>query len=420
MGALLMDDLPKYIFRKGGMLWMNIRFGPDDWRPMATGYSVVEDPDGSKASAARLATQERRDAGEDFLRKTGGKKLTVKEYAEEIIRRRRDEQDVASWDDDASRLKTHIYPTLGDTLLHAVRARHIAEVFRAMRATRKEVRIRLPNGEFHPSETRMVPPAPRTIHNTYSIAKEVFRSAQVDGLVDQNPCILKEAELGPLGYADPHFKRGAIYTLDELRQFMTDPRVPQDRQVLYALLGIGCLRHGEAAGLRWWHVMPDLRPLGRIVVMTSYDDQTTKTGVERWMPVHSSLAAHLAEWKLSGWPLEFGRKPEPTDLVVPHTKPTNRGPRVIFGGMRSDHDSYKRMRKDELALGIRRRRTHDLRHTGITAYREDGEGTPGFSKEILHLCTHGEEGDIIGRYTSFGWATLCAQIEPLKFRRHIG
>lgn len=71
------------------------------------------------------------------------------------------------------------------------------------------------------------------------------------------------------------------------------------------------------------------------------------------------LAAMLAKWRLAGWPREFGRVPAPEDLIVPHKKPTNRGPRVDFGGMRSDHDSYKRLRIDCDAVGLRHRRVRD-------------------------------------------------------------
>ncbi len=76
----------------------------------------------------------------------------------------------------------------------------------------------------------------------------------------------------------------------------------------------------------------------------------------------------LAGWKLSGWPAAFDRIPQPDDLIVPHAKPTNRGPRVEFGGMRADHDSYKRFLLDLDGLGMRKRRVHDLRRTAITLY----------------------------------------------------
>jgi integrase len=49
---------------------------------------------------------------------------------------------------------------------------------------------------------------------------------------------------------------------------------------------IAGLRHGEAAGLRWRHHDPDLEPLGRLLVATSYDTGRTKTDVTRRVPVH--------------------------------------------------------------------------------------------------------------------------------------
>ena len=131
------------------------------------------------------------------------------------------------------------------------------------------------------------------------------------------------------------------------------------------------------------------------------------------MPTHPVLAAMLAEWKMRGWAEQQERAPGPDNLVVPHPQPTNRGPRVAFGGVRSDHDSYKRLRIDVNALGWRRRRFHDLRRTGITLYREDGA-----EKDILHLCTHGApSSDVMELYTSFGWAKLCAQVWPVKIMR---
>jgi hypothetical protein len=54
------------------------------------------------------------------------------------------------------------------------------------------------------------------------------------------------------------------------------------------------------------------------------------------LPALHLLAAMLAEWRLAGWPREFGRAPRSDDLIVPHTKPTNRG-RVEFGDMHWVH-----------------------------------------------------------------------------------
>jgi hypothetical protein len=84
-----------------------------------------------------------------------------------------------------------------------------------------------------------------------------------------------------------------------------------------------------------------------------------------------------------------------------------------FGGMRSDHDSYKRLRIDCAALGFRHRRLHHLRRTFITLAREDGA-----ERDVPRLCTRGAPGqDVMELYTLFGWAKLCAQVQPLRIDR---
>jgi integrase len=381
--------LPKHIFLRGGVLWMSLRRGPDDWPTQTTGITIAEDPRGKAAAEFRRKVQERLDAGQDFATETG-KAPTIHSFGEKWVQKRQ-KLNVKSWDDDASRLKTHIYPVLGTMQLDVVRPRHVNQVV---------------------ENVRMLKRAPRTVRNVYAVMQALFRDAEIDGLIDKTPCILTKYQLGVVRDADPDWRRTAIYTLDEVVGLCTDPRVPQDRRVMYALLFLSQERHGEAAGARWRHYDATLKPLGRLVCSTSYDDATTKTGVERWIPVHPTLAAILAEWKLSGWPREFGRKPNGDDLIVPHTRPTNRGPRVEFGGMRSDHDTYKRMRKDCDALGFRRRRTHDTRRTGITLLREAGA-----DKDIVRTWTHKPSRDVIDQYTSFGWEKMCDEMMKLKVRR---
>ena len=295
-------------------------------------------------------------------------------------------------ENDRSLLETWVYPVIGSMQIAAVRPRHIKHVTDPVKAAR----------------------APKTVRNVYSICQSLFREAALEGLIEQTPCILTEAHLGKIRDAKKGWRRDAIYSREEVEQLITSPLIPQDRRVFYALESLGCLRTGEACGLRWGQLVA-AEPLSRMNVVTSYDTGDTKTGEEREMPVHPVLGAMLAEWKLAGWPREFGRAPGPSDLVVPHTKPTNRGPRVEFGGIRSDHDTYKRLRIDCDAIKIRRRRQHDLRRSGITLYREDGA-----DKHILHRCTHGAGGEIMERYSSFAWPVLCAQISVGKFQRRTG
>ena len=167
------------------------------------------------------------------------------------------------------------------------------------------------------------------------------RDAKISELVDSNPCELSKDHLPKAEDKDPEWRVTAKLTRGELEMLISDERIPQDRQVLYALGGIGGLRHGEAAVLCWRHYDADE---ARLTIATSYDHGKTKTGCPRFMPVHPTLAAVLAEWKLSAWPAMFGRLPGPDDLVVPLTAvPGARGrrnPRI--GGMRNKNDTWKR------------------------------------------------------------------------------
>ena len=366
------------VFPQGDRLKLGIKKN-GKWVQVKTPFRVGQE---KQAQALLARTREMLQAGVAAGVPAGG---TVSEYALGTWLEGR-KKNVASWPDDHSRLKTWILPAIGALPLHEVRPRHIA----AMIAT-----------------VRDAGSAPRTVRNVYAVARALFRDAMIAGLRDDQPCILTHHQLGKVRDAKHEWRATAIFSADELRALMVDARIPQDRRVLYGLMGLGCMRPGEAAALRWRHMVPD-KPLAHVLIANSNASETTKTGTERQMPAHPALAKLLAEWKLSGWPREFERMPGPNDLIVPHVRPTNRGPRVVFGGMRSDHDTYKRMLKDLATLGWRHRRVYDLRRTGITLYREAEA-----DKAILKRGTHGQSTEVMEQYTSFSWATLCNEILKL-------
>ena len=235
--------------------------------------------------------------------------------------------------------------------------------------------------------------------------KALFRDARIaDVVTAPDPCILTHRQLGKVKDSPKFHRATAVFTAEELAQLVLDPRVPDDRRAWYALLGLGMLRTGEAAGLRWDSVQR-AEPLGRLVVATSYDDGQTKTGVVRWMPVHPALASVLAAWKLGGWARTFGRPPAGDDLVVPVPPPKNRGPRKLVGAMRDRHWARKRMVADFATLGLRHRRAHDLRRTGISL-AQDGGAQP----DKLRWVTHAPPGETIDAYTTLAWKTLCRNV----------
>ena len=278
--------------------------------------------------------------------------------------------------------------------LDEVRPRHLVELF---------TKLRLKNAV-----------APKTIYNIYGVVKALFRDAQLADLVSESPCILTKHQLGENVDKDPTWRPTAIYTREELETLISDARVPEDRQVLYGIQGLGGLRHGEAAGLRWKHYDPTTPVMGRLIIATSYNKGRTKTKRTRFVPVHPTLAAMLFEWHQRGWPEMMGRPPTAEDLIVPMPAPTNRGRRIEHGRMRTDHNSYKRLMKDLEVLALRHRRGHDLRRTMISLARTDGA-----RRDILELITHnpGKNGSAIDMYTTFPWEALCAEMAKLRVVR---
>ncbi len=306
---------------------------------------------------------------------------------------------VSGADRDEGRLELHVFPRhsdpklgsihLGAMPLEDVRARHLKQLFAIIRR----------------EETL----APKSIHNVYGVLQALFRDAEIEGLIDRSPCILNHHQLGKNVDKDSEWRKSAVYTRVELEQLVSDVRIPLERRVMYGLEGIGGLRHGEAAGLRWRHIDTTTKPLGQLQIATSYDQGHTKTWVTRYQPIHPVLASLLAEWKLSGWSAMLGKQPGPDDLVVPTPKPTNKGPRVPAGSMRSSGWSWKRFAQDLELLGYRHRRGHDLRRTCISLARSDGA-----IMDILRRGTHRPPKEVIEGYTTFEWDVQCRELLKLQ------
>ncbi len=49
-----------------------------------------------------------------------------------------------------------------------------------------------------------------------------------------------------------------MFTTREVEQLISDPRIPPEHRVQYALKAIARLWHGDVAGLRWRHYDPTL------------------------------------------------------------------------------------------------------------------------------------------------------------------
>ncbi len=279
------------VYRRNNKLWIRYKGPNGKWTQSTTDYAVGEE----KLARRLLADVEARiSAGQEFDEQTKGP-VTVKRFGECWIRER-EKLGLSDWKNDVSRLRHHVYPRIGDKRIDEVRPRDLVQLIKRLRTQAKL--------------------APKTIYNVYSVLKALFRDAHLADLISATPCILTKHQLGTNEDKDLEWRPTALFTRDELEMLIADERIPLDRQVVYALEGIGGLRHGEVAGLCWHHYDASAEPLGSLLIARSYTKKP-KTGRARKVPVHPTLAAVLANWKMSGWPAIVGRSPLPEDLVVP-------------------------------------------------------------------------------------------------------
>jgi integrase len=294
---------------------------------------------------------------------------------------------VASAANDSSCLRLHALPQLGHLKLTDVRPRHLRDLVRGLRA----------KGTL----------APRSIRHVYGVLHALFQEAVADELIPTNPCVVSPHELPRAVDKDPTWRAGAVFQRSELELLLTDERLPPDRRVLYALLGLAGLRFGEAAALRWRSYEATSEPLGRLLVARSWsssrhEEKSTKAEQPREVPVHPVLRDLLARWRTERWPAMFGRTPGPDDLLIPSRR----------GHHRSRHHSLVKFHEDLQQLALRRRRQHDLRRTFVSLARADGARA-----DVLLGVTHGSNAsNLMDLYTTLPWAAVCAEVAKLKLQ----
>jgi hypothetical protein len=234
----------------------------------------------------------------------------------------------------------------------------------------------------------------------------MFSSAVREELIEKSPCQLERGELPVIVDKDSTWRQGAVFGTRELERLVSDELVPLDRRVTYAI-GFCCgLREGEISALTWADFEREREGLlGCLSVFKSYTRKNkrvkeTKAKVPRTVPVHPVAAALLAEWSLRGWRELFGRRPKPTDLLVP-----NRAGRHL-----TDLNIVENLRRDLAKLGLRPRHMHDTRRTFVTLAQAGGARW-----EFLRFVSHGpSKKEMQSVYTVPPWAALCEQVQCLK------
>ncbi len=365
------------VYPRGRKLWLKFK-GPSGWEQHATDYVVGQE---GLARATLDQIETRLEAGEVVLGEIG--QVTVGDYYRAWIRER--EAEIQTWKNDEFVFRLHVLPALEKRRIDAVRPADLVALVKGWRGVM----------------------APKSVHNAYSTVSAFFRDACIGSLIATSPCILTKRQLGSKEPKDPEFRAKAVYVRDEVERLISDDRISQDRRVLYALQGLGGLRHGEAAGLRFRNCSTPAEPLSMVYVAFSYDRPYPKGGRCRPVPVHPTLAAVLAEWKLDGWAKMMGRQPTPDDLVLPIPLGDKNA-----GELRTRQYSGDRFRLDLALLNMRHRRGHDLRRTFISLTRSDGARS-----DILRRVTHKPPPEVFEGYTTFEWPVVCAEVLKLKISR---
>ncbi len=394
------------VITRGTKLWLRFKDATGAWQTIRSGLVVGQETEAAEllAEAESEAARARGEVRPEIVRAE-----TVRAFAGPWIDKRR-EKDL-DWKNDASRLEHHVFPKIGDMKLRDVRTKHLIELFHWRRTTPLEA-----TGEM---------PSQRLIYNIYSVVSALFRDAKKADLITQTPCELDENDLGPLKDKNPEWRNGAVFTRDEAVTLISHPEIDADRHVVYALELLAGVRPGEAAALRWRHWERDLKPLGKLLVALSYNTRKnrakgTKTDVVKHVPVHPTLAAMLAEWRLSGWEAMYGRAPGPDDLIVPLPPGAAARRRTRTGDpFRGTDYSYKRWAEEDLPmLGWRDRQHYNMRATFISLALEDGADENIIESRVTH--TKKSRGAFGGYVRGERWARTCAEVAKLQITRKHG
>lgn len=245
--------------------------------------------------------------------------------------------------------------------------------------------------------------APRSIRNIYGVLHRFFEDLAADEIVKINPCKLIRGDLPAIEDADSEWRKGARLSRNEAERLLAFPDVPADRVILYALSILAGLRMSESRALRFRH-FDDTQPiLAQLLVANSGSRRRTKTRVTRLVPVHPVLKILLDEWRLRGWPMNFGRAPRAGDLIVPRPDDLTQ--------MRTSQWVWQQLQEDLDGLKVPRREFHGLRRTFIDMLIE-----AGVMAETIEYITHTPRKSMTNLYGIKSWRQLCEAVLSVEFR----
>jgi integrase len=374
-----------YIRPRGGKLEAVIIRAEGEKVRKATGYDV-----GQEDEAEALLEEALRQIQANALPSSG--ELTVKAWGARWIEDRK-ARGKLEWPHEKSHLEHFVYGPLGGLALADVTDVAMLDWARGL------AKARGPSGKT---------PSPTYIRKITATARALFKEAVRRHLIERTPCVWEDTDLPDLE-ANARVTEGG-YEAADVGKLVYDVRIPEDRRVLYALEFLTGLRSGEAAARRWGDWEPAyLGRLGRLTAATAYNTRhrvvkTTKTRVEKWIPVHPALSELLEAWKAGGWERFYGRPPTPEDLIVPATK----------GGHRNNSHSWRCFQLDLAAVGLAHQRHYETRATFISL-AEGAGADPEMIARITHASLHGAK-DLYRRVRLY-WPRMCDAVACIQIPR---
>ena len=282
----------------------------------------------------------------------------------DVMRAWLDKDTRRSHEDNESKARTWLLPAFGNLPLRAITPAGIEAFARSMIEQGRK---------------------PATCWRQLALLRKVLNDATRDGILGDSPFRRVQRTNLP---REPRNRPFRWYGAEDMGRLIQAAQ-GSDR-VLVALMSYTGCRIGEAAGLRWQDVDLDR---GVVLVRRSWDNDTTKGGEPRQVPVANRLAALLAAWR-SECPS--------AELVCPD--PVNGGMRYAGSGTTR---WFRRLCK---AAGVAVLYPHALRHSFASEYLRNG----GDLFRLQRILGH-SSSSLTERYSHFlpSWAK--AGVDRLDF-----
>ncbi len=317
---------------------------------------------------------------------------TVGQFFEESWLPMRKQGDGSGWMNDLSHFKNHFLTVFGDVPIRAFSGDEgKAAVLRWLYAL----------GET-PSQRDGTKLASRTVRNITSSIRSMFGDALELRAIQQDPCLgLRwKKHLPKKRDKNPRWRKDLrSWTLEAVVALTTDPRLPCDRRVHYAVRFLTGLRPSSEAALRFSDLDMTREPHGLLSATTSYDSRArkekdhTKTYAEYLVPLHPVLRRILDWWKAEGWEAFIGRAPRQDDLLVPTQQNAPRNVNTKRSQFYADLDT----------LGLQRQRPYETRATFRNLCLEGGA-----VEADVKLITHPTPSNASELYnrSNVGWVRM--------------